>query len=117
MQYENMALKILLSLTQRWKVVAILVNKKPIAIASNASYKTSPLTNAYNPQRRMHAELRCLKKASQEKLEGSTIYVWRMKKYSFGNSRPCSMCIQYLRAAGVKRMVYSTDAGFAEEEI
>lgn len=117
MKYENIALKILQSLTQRWKVVAILVNKKPVAIASNNSRKTSPLTNSFNPRNRLHAELRCLKKASPEKLEGSTMYIWRMKQYSFGNSRPCSMCMKYLKEAGVKQVVYSTNTGFAEEEI
>lgn len=54
----------------------------------------------------VHAEVRAL--ARIEDARGCTLYVARMMKCgSPGNSKPCDNCDDYIRARGVKRVVYT----------
>lgn len=61
-----------------------------------------------------HAELRALTKCCTDP-RGSTVVVSRLT----GNrmARPCGMCLGALRAAGVRRFVYTVDGGFRVEEV
>lgn len=113
MEYDEFASNILSKLNQRWKFLAIMTNGKPISIATNLE-KTHPITERYfpNKNKRTHAEVRCLQKAPKEKIVGSTIYVYRLKKNGFGLSKPCTMCFNEMGAAGVKEVFYTTDSGF-----
>lgn len=118
-RFENIALKVLNRLDQRWKLVAILVaNGKPISVATNNLEKTHPIITTHFSHRKAHAEVRCIRNASWEKVEGSSVFVWRIKDDgTFGLAKPCSLCTNFLRQRGIKKIGYSTDMGFKLEKI
>lgn len=111
-KYIKMILDTLPSLAgQRWKVIAILTGKKPISIATNNPHKSHPLVDKHNSNRRVHAEIRCLRNAPAEKIRDSTMYIFRSSNGSFKLAKPCFMCMSYLQEMGVKKIIYSTDTG------
>ena len=115
--YENLVEKELQNITdQRWKIIAILVNKKPIAVASNDLNKTHPMVSKYNKLRRSHAELRCINKAPVSKLKNSILYVfrWSTAWKEWQLAKPCDMCLDFILKAGIKRVIYSDNNGFSE---
>jgi len=101
-------------LYQRWKLVAILAAKKPIAIAINNQEKTHPVITAIYPLRHSHAEVTCLRKAPKEKIKNSTMYVFRFGFNGFRLAKPCKLCMDFLSINGVKKVIYSTNNGWEE---
>lgn len=118
-KFESIALKVLNNLDQRWRLVAILVsNGKPISIETNNLDKTHPLITPHFPHRKAHAEVRCIRNASWEKVEGSSVFVWRIKDDgTFGLAKPCPLCRDFLKQRGIKKIGYSTGYGFRLERI
>ncbi|MEK6861390.1 MAG: hypothetical protein AABY07_05445 [Nanoarchaeota archaeon] len=106
-----------MAVDQRWKIVAILANKKPISVAVNDLNKSHPIVAHFNPARRMHAELSCLIKAPKEKIDNSIMYVWRFGHTGLLLANPCDMCVNEMRNGGVKKVIYSTSEGFIERKI
>lgn len=53
-----------------------------------------------------HAELRAISR--DRDFSGATIYVAR---HSGGISRPCRMCFEVIKAAGITKMVFIDEAG------
>ena len=103
---------------QRWKIVAILVNKKPISVATNSLRKTNVFTSRFNSDRKMHAEIRCIMKSPRSKVKNSTLYIWRLNKNNkYCNSRPCEMCMKFIKDVGIKKIIYTTDDNYGEERI
>ena len=100
---------------QRWHLVAAITNKKPIAIATNDLHKSHPKTQKYNPLKKSHAEMRCINRAPKGKLYNSTITVVRWKGEQMRLAKPCDMCMAFIREAGIKKVIYSTNENiFAE---
>lgn len=56
-----------------------------------------------------HAEIGALRMASEAR--GATVYVARLGGHGQALSKPCEACMDALRAAGVKRCVYTTEGG------
>ena len=62
-----------------------------------------------------HAEIGCLCGVTRQKTSGATIYVVRINQEGeFRLSKPCPMCHEALKHCGIKKVVYSTNNGFAE---
>lgn len=89
------------ALTARWRVVALIANPKPIAVASN------------DAARRLHAEKRCLDALGGKVPPRSVMYVVRTRRGdgSVGMAKPCAACQKLLAACGIKRVYYSTNTG------
>ena len=85
----------------------------PISIATNDLNKTHPLTYKHSPFKKLHAEIKCLRNAPQEKIEGSTLYVWRLRNDNgqWGMAKPCPICQEEIRQVGIKKVYYSTNEG------
>ena len=95
---------------QRWQLVALLTNKHPVAIATNDPMKTHPYVNSFNTLKRLHAEIRCIKKAPKSKLKNGILYVIRRSgKGDFRLAKPCTMCLDFIGEAGIKKVIYSTN--------
>jgi deoxycytidylate deaminase len=58
----------------------------------------------------LHGELAAIKNAGYENCIGATLYVCRITKDKLMNSKPCEMCQLHIKAAGIKRVIYSLDA-------
>lgn len=98
-------------------------------IASNVNQnKTHPLMQYYNQQMPfkripyLHAEIATLLAArweiGKDNLKNCTIYVARkLNNGNLGNARPCPACWKALKDAGIRKVVYTTEYGFAIEFI
>jgi len=64
-----------------------------------------PPTLKYDPNVSVHAEIDALSRVADAR--GAVIYIARISKSGTANSRPCNACSEALRAAGVKRVIYT----------
>jgi pyrimidine deaminase RibD-like protein len=107
--YFKLAKEISYQSDHRVKVGAVIVNPKPISIASNIN-KTHPVhANPYVSIRgSLHAECRAVIRCNSN-LNGSTIYVYRELKNGLpGLARPCNYCLTILKEYGIRVIYYST---------
>lgn len=96
--------------------------------------KTHPMQMIYNEYRplydatkihhSMHAEMMCLNKVQKlindKEVSASKIklYIYRIRKdIPHGISRPCPACMARIKDMGIKHIYYTTDSGYAKEEI
>ena len=94
---------------QRWRIISIISNKHPIAIASNRAHSL-PSRNYNN-----HSEIRCIKKTPKNKLKNGILYVYRLGFSGYRLAKPCPNCQKAIKAAGIKKVVFSTNEGKFEE--
>ena len=115
--YDSLVKKELVNIEgQRWRVVAILVNKKPICITSNNLNKTHPQIFKLNPLKRLHAEFRCIKKSPTGKLKNGILYVLRFNSNDeLCLAKPCKMCMSFIKSAGIKKIIYSNNYSELEQ--
>lgn len=65
----------------------------------------------YNPHLTYHAEIDALLRCSNA--EGAVIYIARINKDGHHKfSRPCQRCMKAIRAAGIKKIIYTTETSF-----
>lgn len=95
---------------------AYVVGSKVI-IGSN-DIKTAPIAKELGHRwERIHAEVNVLKFLPEEDL-GGTLFVYRQKKDgSLGLARPCDSCMVLIRRLGIRKIVYTTNGGFAVERL
>jgi deoxycytidylate deaminase len=59
-----------------------------------------------------HAEQVAIREAGEDNLKGAVIYVARVSKNGYDrNSKPCSRCNSLIQRAGIKRVIFTTEAG------
>lgn len=111
--------------------IAVLKNKV-IASASN-KLKTHPLQKEYDDKYRqfnclsnpknmysLHAEIACLKQLRGQDInyKDLELYIVRLRKDTkYGMARPCSACMNLIKSMGIKKIFYTTNAGFSLEII
>lgn len=113
------------------RVGCVFVYKGSILAEAWNTNKTSPLQDKYNSYRyynpalpaKNHAEIaglmkvrwRCGDSLNWDKME---VYLYReTRKGTMALSRPCRSCLYALRDAGVKNIYYTTENGYAKEEL
>lgn len=111
----------------RIKIGAVIVKGNYLVATGYNQQKTHPLQAELNARHRdwesqnhyLHAEVHALIQSGRTELDGADIYVFRRdKKNDLAASRPCVVCYQALKAAGVARMYYTTtEEGYVYEEI
>ena len=96
---------------------AVVVKKnRPIGFGFNEPHRTHPKSN--NPFNTIHAELAATLGLSYDELKGAEIYVYReLKGGKMAMSRPCKHCMLLLKLANIKKVYYTSDTGYKEEEI
>lgn len=109
----------------RYHLGAVIANGAEILAAACNQMKSHPLQKKYNRVRgevainwtHLHAEIAALNKVKNKKLlNGATIYISRKTKHGQSAlARPCKGCMQALNDYGVKKIVYTTDDGYAVE--
>ena len=114
----------------------VLVYKGHVIGRGNNSSKSAPIQERYNrfrefrygPQlveHKLHAEIASLKSVPYQvdkETDWSKVscYIYRISKgreSGFGTARPCGACMQALIDKGVKKVYYTTNHGYAYEEI
>ena len=100
----------------RIKVGAVLVcHGKPVSVGFN--YEKSHPLHTRGFRNTIHAEISALLSCDAD-LTGGVCYIYREKADgSLGLSRPCNYCYKQLVQAGIKKIYYSTNSGYAIERI
>lgn len=112
----------------RYKVGAVVVmNHRIISSGHNSDSKTHPLQKKYNKYRftdegehKQHAELSALLPLIKARvdLSNATIFTYREHKNNrIAMSRPCKSCLQLIKDLGIKKICYTTEDGYAYEQI
>lgn len=103
-----------------FQIGAMVMQKNtPLSFGFNMQKKTHPKMRQYHAHKTVHAELAAiLKVRHKHDLKGATMVVFRQTKDGIpANSRPCECCQKILREYGFKKIIYTTDGGWAEEKI
>lgn len=94
---------------------AVVVNKSRVISVGFNKLKTTP--RSPHTYKQIHAEMAAIF-SSRANLDGCSIYIFRETKDGcMAESKPCSACMQVIRAAGIKRIFYSTKDGYKSEVI
>ena len=111
----------------RHKVGAVVVLKHRIISSGCNSTKTHPLQKQYNQYRftedsvhTCHAELVALLPLIKDEvdLSNASIFIYREhKNHTIACARPCKSCMQLIKDCGVKRIFYTTEDGYAREDL
>lgn len=97
-------------------VVAVYIEGNSILIESNCK-KTDPGAKRLGHRFFFrHAEYNVLKKV--EDASQGVLYIYReTMEGNFGMARPCDCCIKFLREKNIRKIVYSTNNGWAKERL
>lgn len=107
-------------------------NKQHILSVGYNSNKTHPIQSAYNKFRnfnnqnhycpdKVHAEIHCLsllKEYVDLDYSRISLYIVRITRDGTkGIARPCIACMNYIKKLGIRKIYYTTEYGYAEENI
>jgi deoxycytidylate deaminase len=109
----------------------IVCKNKTVSVGWNSQNKTSPTQKSYNRLRgydpdatndrsTLHAEMSAMLRARNSDIDWSktSLFVYRIKRDgSRAMSRPCEACMGYAKTLGIKNFYYSTDDGWAYEQV
>lgn len=108
------------------RIGAVVVSGRDIVSVGVNGRKSHPLQRHYNALRfedhraahLMHAELEAIIRGRAYLRGDNSIYVYReLKTGVVGMSRPCVGCMRALRDHNINNIFYTTDQGFAYEEL
>lgn len=67
--------------------------------------------------KQIHAEFMAAMNASYD-IEGATVYIFRQQRNgTWSIAKPCPSCWNFLKKCGIKRVVYSFEGAFVQEEL
>ncbi len=96
---------------------AIIFRGNSVITARPNTRKTNPKLCSYTKFPYVHAEQNAILAAGTDNTIGSSMLVIRIgADGSLRNSKPCVVCQQFIRDAGIRRVFFSTDTGFGELE-
>ena len=103
--------------TSRFKLGCVIANKnKVISLGYNSMDKTHPKVPSV--WKMLHAELHALIGNSYNDTKGCVAYIYReTKDGKLANAKPCQMCEDALRLAGLRKVFYSDLEGFKEYKL
>ena len=108
---------------------AVAVYKGCLLAKGFNSYTTSPIQKKYNRQRdfdvekyrnSLHAEIHCLSKIDRLDIDFSKVDLFIYRQYKNGKpaiAMPCPACRKMIHDMGIKHIYYTTDYGWAMEEM
>lgn len=113
----------------RIQIGAVIARKHMILAVGTNQEKSHPLQKKYNRNRfekeqdtcqhHLHAEMDALLKVKNNTdLFKATIYVFRRNgNGNLAMSRPCAACMTKIKEVGIRKIHYTTDAGYAFEQL
>jgi len=110
------ALAVASTSTVRQRHGAVIAQGPRVLAVGVNSMRTDPM-NCSDPrsQASFHAEVAVLRQLRGRDLSGATLYVARMNRnQAAAMSRPCLACSAMIEYAGVSKVVYTTDEGWAQ---
>lgn len=113
---------------KRIHIGCVIAQGKHIIATGQNTNKTHPIQKEYNRYRfegdcrgngSLHAEMMAILSLPKG-IDTRKVVLYTYREDRFGNmhnSRPCRACMQKIRELGIKTIGYTTDLGFAEEEL
>jgi deoxycytidylate deaminase len=106
---------------------AVVLKHRVVSSGTNSDTKTHPLQKQYNKYRfaadsphKCHAELIALLPLIKDNvdLSNASIFVYRKhKNHRLACARPCKSCMNLIKDVGIKRVFYTTEDGYAREDL
>lgn len=94
----------------RWRLAAVIVKGGSVLSHGISVKRNDPLCNSNGEGCSEHAEINAMRQCSADRLQGAVIYVARITRGGrVALAKPCKMCEDALRTAGVKRAIYTQD--------
>lgn len=101
----------------RHQLGAVLVKGNKIISLGFNKAKTS-IRRSSHPFNSIHSEMDALASALPFEIVGSTIYIYReLRNGQLANAKPCCYCEKVLKLAGVKKVCYTIDNSYKEENL
>jgi deoxycytidylate deaminase len=99
------------------KIGCVIVQKnRVISFGFNNMSKTCPGMNTWGSF--IHSELSALLGLTAEETKGATAYIYReTANGDLAKSRPCPVCYNALKEAGIKKICYTTENGYEKEKL
>ena len=95
-------------LNTKWMLGAVVSRNRAVLALGMNKPKNDPAFIDNYAACSVHAEEDALSRVAEPK--GTTIYIARLRKNgTFGLAKPCPRCQKQLRAAGIKRAIYTID--------
>jgi deoxycytidylate deaminase len=104
----------LLSTHPKYKMGAVIVNKKPVSVGCNL-IKTHPrfASGENGTTLSIHAEIRAILSCPRRQLTGAEIWVYRENRYGdTALAKPCQKCLAVIEEVGIKRVYFTTENGY-----
>ena len=99
----------------RFRLGAILVDKKAIIAANFNSLKTNPKLCAFYEYPHTHAEAGAILSAGLNNCRDKILYVVRIRRdNTLAMAKPCGECQKLIQHVGIKKVFYSTSNGVVE---
>lgn len=117
MKFEKLLKKLTNHSTHHTHKISCIIAKgnKVISVGIN-KIKTHPRSN--HPWSMVHAELDAILGCSKEDLKGADIYLFRENKNGKrACSKPCRYCQELISISGIKKIIYTHEGSFKEEEV
>lgn len=113
-RYIQKAIDVAGTSTYRWMLGSVIVNNGNVLSWATNKYRNPPSIDHYHAT--THAEIAALRQCLQA-ARGGTVYVARVNNAGTPRlARPCFSCLEGLTAAGVSRIVFTTNLGTYEIE-
>ena len=95
---------------KNFKVGAALYNGSVLMSAKANSYKTHPKLLPFTNYPHLHAEQAVILSVGFNQCHGTTLFVSRvLKDGNIAMAKPCEVCQELIRYAGVRRVFYTTE--------
>jgi deoxycytidylate deaminase len=92
---------------------AVIIKDNTIISAGFNQYKSHPTLITQTKFPYLHAESHSMFKYGLDRLEGSTLYVIRIRSQEhIGLSKPCFVCEYFIKEANIKKVFYTTNEGY-----
>lgn len=113
---------------KRIHIGCVIVQGKHIIATGQNTNKTHPMQKEYNKYRfhrdcigngKLHAEMMALLSLPKG-IDTRKLVLYTYRENRFGEmrmSRPCPSCMAKIKELGIRKICYSTDSGFAMEEL
>lgn len=105
----------------------VVLKHRIVSSACNSDCKTHPLQKQYNKYRfaedsphKCHAELSALVPLIRDGVDLSSASIFTYRQHKNGNlacARPCKSCMQLIKDCGIRHIFYTTEDGFAREDL
>jgi deoxycytidylate deaminase len=116
-RYFDLAKKLTAKSTHHSHAIGCVIVQKNrvVSVGWNEMKTHSKSLHAYKSR---HAEFNAILNTPLEDLQRATAYVYRAHKDgSLALAKPCSSCLKTLQLAGIKKVCYSTENGYMEENL